>query len=161
MEFSVYLLFPSRSAPRGVTAFPGFWCYRVGASIQTLSSSVLPRQAGSKQYEIMSLSDFSAGKCWSCYWVFFVCFFFCFCFLVCICFIPHTGKMFIVIRFVLLFVLPTKKKKKWTLAPVVTDPSCRRRGRERERRGETRETTTTQECATISSKLLTTNLFFF
>ena len=69
--------------------------------------------------------------------------------------------MFIVIRFVLLFVLPTKKKKKWTLAPVVTDPSCRRRGRERERRGETRETTTTQECATISSKLLTTNLFLF
>lgn len=50
-------------------------------------------------------------------------------------FIPHTGKIFIVIRFVLLFVLPTKK---WTLAPVVTDPLCRRRGRERERRGETR-----------------------
>lgn len=53
MEYCVYLFFSSRSAPR-VTAFPGFWCYQVGASIHP--SSVLKSEAGSKQYEIISFT---------------------------------------------------------------------------------------------------------
>lgn len=56
-------------------------------------------------------------------------------FFVCICLYLTLGKFSLLS---VLYCCLCYQQKKWTLAPVVTDPLCRRRGRERERRGETR-----------------------
>lgn len=63
MEYCVYLFFSSCSAPR-VTAFPGFWCYQVGASIQPSPVRLDPNNM---KYILVNLS---VGKCWSCYVLF-------------------------------------------------------------------------------------------
>lgn len=101
--------FPPAPLPEGLQPSQASGAIKWVLPFNPLSSSVLPREAGSKQYEIISLSDISAGKCWSCYCFFSFCMYL---------FIPHTGKIFIVIRFVLLFVLPTKKMD--------ARPSCNR-----------------------------------
>lgn len=76
--------FPPAPLPEGLQPSQASGAIKWVLPFNPLSSSVLPCEAGSKQYEIISLSDISAGKCWSCY-----CFFF---FFVCICLYLTLGK---------------------------------------------------------------------
>lgn len=63
--------FPPAPLPEGLQPSQASGAIKWVLPFNPLSSSVLPREAGSKQYEIISLSDISAGKCWSCYCFFF------------------------------------------------------------------------------------------
>lgn len=106
MEYCVYHFYSSRSAPR-VTAFPGFRCYQVGASIQPSPVCLKMRLEPNDMKKIYILVNISVGKCWSCY-----------CF-VCICLYLTLG-IFIVNR-VPMSVLANKMDTR----PVGTDPFTR------------------------------------
>lgn len=103
MEYCVYRFFSSYLAPR-VTAFPGYRCYQVGASIQP-SPVCLKMRLEPNNMKTISLSISVLVKCWSCSCI------------VCICLYLTLG-----IFIVNVLCVAVCARNKMDTHPVVTDP---------------------------------------